>query len=60
MEYYFEVYVDGWKGNTVLVKAKNVIEAGKKAAEVLSDEIMWFDEACISKIEMTLINRVID
>lgn len=60
MEYYFEVYVDGWEGNTVLVKAKNVIEAGKKAAEVLSDEIMWFDEAYISKIEMTLINRVID
>lgn len=62
MEYYFEVYAEGMLDGPVLVRAKDAIEAGKKAVAVLdgSKEARWFDEMCISRITRTDIVKVID
>jgi hypothetical protein len=59
MEYYFEVITDDKSLGHILIKAKDVIEAGKAAVEVLSERGYFTPEDEIIEIHRTKITYVI-
>ena len=60
MEYYFEVIIDYKPLDHVLVKARDAIEAGKTAIEVLSERGHMVTEGDILEINRTKIIKVIE
>ena len=60
MEYYFEVYLEIMPGRPVLVKARDVVEAGKKVVAVYASEEYGFNEVFIERIVRTNIARIIE
>ena len=60
MEYYFEVVTDIRGMDHVLVKARDVIEAGKIVVEVLSERGYMASDESIVEITRTNITKVIE
>lgn len=61
MEYYFEVRFNTSPARVMLVKAKDVIEAGNKASKALSDRgLLYCGEEYIDSITRTEIWKVIE
>ena len=58
MEYYFEVFLAG-VGSTILVKAKDVIEAGR-TVQSYYEELIEVRNIEISEIHRTNITKVIE
>ena len=60
MEFYYEVYFEIWRDRPFLVKAKDVFEAGHKAAKVIFDRNGEDLSVFICEIKRSKIDEVIE